>query len=277
MTPDDCDDYLDGIKDRVFRWLAGRSLHEEKPEFKIFDVKTQFETITMALLERTVASLVEEGKVVVPEGRARIVVYTVDRGHALLAAPPPPPLPTSAKKSSKRSSCEGKENSDGGGGNDAGPGGGLPRAKHAKTAAGLQERQKNAPSSSSSSSSSSSLDVPRAVSPFRGSDDGSKRSASDDDTSAKAVPVYVPSPPVTFRLREEPSTFLARDQLELMMAVLFEAFEANGGGLISKDALKAALTARMGPPFSESDFDEFMRHMSEENKVMVEGDDVYEI
>ena len=84
------DDYVDTVKDRVFRWLAERCIKHGKADFKISDVKVAFETITTVYLEAAAAALVAEGKVIEPEGRSRIVVYTVDANHAVLALPPEP-------------------------------------------------------------------------------------------------------------------------------------------------------------------------------------------
>ena len=86
-------DYLKNLAARIFLWLAIRCVREGINEFKISDVKHQFETITYVLLEPAVAILVGEGKVIVPEARSRIIVYSVDVVQALLVAPPLPDSP----------------------------------------------------------------------------------------------------------------------------------------------------------------------------------------
>lgn len=86
-------EYLNNLAARIFLWLAVRCVREGINEFKISDVKHQFETITYVLLEPAVAILVEEGKVILPEARSRIIVYSVDVVQALLVAPPLPDSP----------------------------------------------------------------------------------------------------------------------------------------------------------------------------------------
>lgn len=86
-------EYLKNLAARIFLWLAIRCVREGINEFKISDVKHQFETITYVLLEPAVAILVGEGKVIVPEARSRIIMYSVDVLQALAVAPPLPDSP----------------------------------------------------------------------------------------------------------------------------------------------------------------------------------------
>ena len=94
VEEDSCNaEYLKNLAARIFLWLAIRCVREGINEFKISDVKHQFVTITYVLLEPAVAILVGEGKVIVPEARSRIIVYSVDVVQALLVAPPLPDSP----------------------------------------------------------------------------------------------------------------------------------------------------------------------------------------
>lgn len=101
LTAPTADDYIETIKDRVFRWLAERCIKQGKAEFKLSDVKASFETIAPVYLEAVAAALVEEGKIFEPEGRSRIVIYTVDANHAFLALPPEP-VPDLAEEVTKK-------------------------------------------------------------------------------------------------------------------------------------------------------------------------------
>ena len=77
------------------------------------------------------------------------------------------------------------------------------------------------------------------------------------------------------------------------MSILCEAFQDCGEGVITKgqlirllrDQLPGGLTQGqglgqgLGPGVVDDmgDIEEFLRHMSEQNKIMVEGEDIYEI
>ena len=75
------------------------------------------------------------------------------------------------------------------------------------------------------------------------------------------------------------------------MSILCEAFQDCGEGVITKgqlirlmrDQLPGGLTqgpglgVDVGVLDDMGDIEEFLRHMSEENKIMVEGEDIYEI
>ena len=99
-------DYIKNIADRIFLWLAVRCVREGINEFKVSDVKHQFETITYVLLEPAIAILVGEGKVIVPEARSRIIVYIVDVAQALLVAPPLPDSPEGQSVDGQPTKCK---------------------------------------------------------------------------------------------------------------------------------------------------------------------------
>ena len=100
------EDYLKNIAARVFLWLAVRCVREGINEFKISDVKHQFESITYVLLEPAIAILVGEGKVIVPEARSRIIVYSIDVVQALLVAPPLPDSPEGQSVDGQTTKCK---------------------------------------------------------------------------------------------------------------------------------------------------------------------------
>ena len=83
-----------------------------------------------------------------------------------------------------------------------------------------------------------------------------------------------------------------------MMCILCEAFQDCGEGVITRgqlirllrDQLPGGLALTQGPGLGQGqggvpgavlddmgDIEEFLRHMSEQNKIMVEGEDIYEI
>ena len=73
------------------------------------------------------------------------------------------------------------------------------------------------------------------------------------------------------------------------MSILCEAFQDCGEGVITKGQLIRLLRDQLpgglaqgqglGPGVVDDmgDIEEFLRHMSEQNKIMVEGEDIYEI
>ena len=84
-------EYVKDLAVRIFSWLSTRCVQEGIKEFKMNDVKRQFKTISSVFLESSITILVEEGKVMTPEGHSpRIIVYSVDVDQALLVVPPLP-------------------------------------------------------------------------------------------------------------------------------------------------------------------------------------------
>ena len=84
---------------------------------------------------------------------------------------------------------------------------------------------------------------------------------------------------------------MLQEKQDAMMSILFEAFQDCGEGVITKGQLIRLmgdqLAVRLGQGQGQgvasvvlddmSDIEEFLRHMSEQNKIMVEGEDIYEI
>ena len=87
MTTPEQDAYILGIKNKAYLWLAERCVAGQ-PNYKASDVKSNFMSISSAIIDRICEVLVEEGKATI-EGRGRVSLYVLDEVKARKALPVP--------------------------------------------------------------------------------------------------------------------------------------------------------------------------------------------
>mmetsp|Transcript_24099 Transcript_24099/g.23159 ORF Transcript_24099/g.23159 Transcript_24099/m.23159 type:complete len:258 (+) Transcript_24099:97-870(+) len=249
-------EYLKGIKDKVFLWLAERSLSGDE-QFKISDLKDHFKTMSPQLLQQACDTLLIEKKISVPDRPGRILMYTIDKCEALKVAPKPreiemkrPPLPKrahspndgNALKSVKIYSINNNDN------------------PQKKARINQPERELKGQEENSSSSSRSEF---------------SQKYAQQYEAESDADSVYCASTrsesPMPFR--DIATSSLDRELLGSMMGCLGVFFE-EGEDVVKKGVLLEIIAKKVRPVTLE-EFDEFLRFMEEENKLMVSYDDIY--